>query len=33
LNVRLHLDSSRLEAYEGKGHRAREHSPRLCGHM
>jgi hypothetical protein len=31
--VRLHLDSSRLEAYEGKGHRAREHSPRLRRHL
>jgi hypothetical protein len=31
--VRLHLDASRLEADEGKGHRAREHSPRLCGHL
>jgi len=27
--VRLHLDASRLEAYEGKGHRAREHASTL----
>ena len=33
LDVRLHLDASRLKAYEGKGHRAREHPPRLRGHV
>jgi hypothetical protein len=30
LGVRLDLDSPRLESDEGKGDRAREHTPKLC---
>jgi hypothetical protein len=31
--VRLDLDTSWFEAHEGKSHRAREHAPRLRGHL